>query len=140
MYHHTKLDEKLQGAHNFRACKYSISPVLEENELDSYISEEVPVLEGDGAKALQKKNLIKAKRIIGDSIKDHLIPHVSSLKTPKEVFDDLMKLFEGKNINHKMTLWNRMKNVNIKNLNTIQSYLKRVAQIKEQLEVAKEKV
>ena len=56
---------------------------LEENELDSYISEEVLVPEGDEAKALHKKNLIKAKRIIVDSIMDHLVPYVSSLKTPK---------------------------------------------------------
>ena len=47
MSHHTKLDEKLEGADNFRAWKYRISLVLEGNELDSYISEEVPVLEGD---------------------------------------------------------------------------------------------
>ena len=49
-------------------------PWLEENELDSYIHEEVPVLEGDKAKALHKKNLVMEKRIIDDSIKDHLIP------------------------------------------------------------------
>ena len=46
MSHHTKLDEKLEGDENFRAWKYRISLVLEENELDSYISEEVPVPEG----------------------------------------------------------------------------------------------
>ena len=74
MSHHTKLDEKFEGANNSWAWKYRISLALEENELDSYISEEVPVLEGDEAKALDKKNLIKAKRIIADSIKDHLIP------------------------------------------------------------------
>ena len=76
-----------------------MSLVLEENELDTYISGEVPVLEGDEAKALHKKNLVKAKKIIDDSIKDHLIPQVSSLKTPKEMFDSLTKLFEGKDIN-----------------------------------------
>ena len=80
--------------------------VLEENELDFYIQEEVPVPEGDEAKALHKKKLVKAKRIIVDSIKDHLIPQVSSLKTPKSMFDALTKLFEGKNINRKMTLRN----------------------------------
>ena len=79
---------------------------MEENELDSYINEEVPVREGDEAKALHKKKLVMAKRIISDSIKDHLIPHVSSLKTPKAMFDSLTKLFEGKNINRKMTLRN----------------------------------
>ena len=70
MSHHTKLDENLEGVENFRAWKYMISLVLEENELDTYISGEVTVPEGDEAKALHKKNLVKAKRIIGDSIKD----------------------------------------------------------------------
>ena len=74
MYHHTKLDQKLEGADNFQAWKYRISLVLEENELDSYINEEVLVREEDEAKALHKKNLVMDKRIIADSIKDHLIP------------------------------------------------------------------
>jgi hypothetical protein len=50
----TKLDEKLEGARNFRAWKCRVMLI---------------------------KNLIKAKMIIVDSIKDHLIPHVSSLDT-----------------------------------------------------------
>ena len=74
MSHHTKVDEKLEGDYNFRAWKYRISLVLEENELESYINEEVPVPEGDEANALHKKKLVMEKRIISDSIKDHLIP------------------------------------------------------------------
>ena len=93
MSHHTKLDEKLKGADNFRDWKYRISLVLEENELDSYISEEVLVPEGDEAEALHKKKLVMEKRIIADSIEDHLIPWVSSLKIPKYMFDALTKLF-----------------------------------------------
>ena len=67
--------------------------VLEENELESYINEEIPIPYGDEAKVLRKKKLVMAKRIITDSIKDHLITHVSSLKTPKSMFDSLTKLF-----------------------------------------------
>ena len=81
--------------------------------MDTHISREVRVPEGDEAKALHKINLVNAKRIIVDSIKDHLIPHVSSLKTPKEMFDSLKNIFEGNNINWKMTLRNQLKNVNI---------------------------
>ena len=66
MSHHTNLDENLEGADNFRAYKYRISLVLEENELDSYINEEVPIPEEDEAKALHKKKLVMAKRIIAD--------------------------------------------------------------------------
>ena len=127
MSHHTKLDEKLEGADNFWAWKYRISLVLEENELESYIHEDLPVPEGDGDKALHKKKLFMAKRIIADSIKDHLIPQVSSLKTRKAMFDSLTKLFEGNNINRKMTLRNQLKNVKIQNEETIQSYFTRVS-------------
>ena len=74
MSHHTNLDENLEGYDNLRAWKYRISRILEENELDTYISGEVPIPEGDEAKALHKKNLVKDKRIIVDSIKDHLRP------------------------------------------------------------------
>ena len=55
---------------------------------------------------------------------------MSSLKTPKEVFDAFAKMFEGKNINQKMALRNQLKNVKIQNSETIQSYFTRVAQIK----------
>ena len=95
--------------------------------MDSYINEEVLVPEGDEAKALHKRKLFMDKRIITDSIKDHLIPQVSSLKTPKAMFNALTKLFEGKNINRKMTLRNQLKNVKIQNAKTIQSYFTRVS-------------
>ena len=49
-------------------------------------------------KSLHKKNLVKAKKIISDSITDQLVPQVSSLKT-SNMFDSLTKPFEGKNIN-----------------------------------------
>ena len=51
------------------------------------------------------------KKIIVDSIMNHIIPQVSSLKTPKEMFDSLTNLFEGKNINQNMTLRKQLNNV-----------------------------
>ena len=96
---HTQLEDKLGGADKFWSWKYIISPILEENDLDQYITGEVPEPEGYEAKPTRKKKLTKAKRIIAYSIKDHLIPHVSSFKTPKEVYDALTKMFEGNNIN-----------------------------------------
>ena len=63
MSHHTNIDEKIGETNNFQAWMYWISLVHEENELDTYISWNVPVPKGDEAKALHKKNLVKAKRI-----------------------------------------------------------------------------
>ena len=74
--------------------------------MDQYNSEVVSELEGNEAKDDHKRSMAKSKRIIGDSIKDKLIPHVSSFKTPEEVYDALKKMFEGKSIKQKMTLRN----------------------------------
>ena len=75
----------------------------EENELDTYMSREVPVPYEDEAQSLTQEELDQAKNIIIDSITDQLIPQVSSLKTPK-IFDSLIKIFEDKNLNQKMAL------------------------------------
>ena len=69
----TKLDEKL-GVDNFRAWKYIIMIILEKHDLEGYIEEEVKEPEGEEPKAKHKKDMIKVKRIIVNSIKDQLIP------------------------------------------------------------------
>ena len=61
-------------------------------------------LEEDEEKEKYKKDIIKAKRIIVDSIKGHLIPQVSSKDTPQDMFDALSGMYEGRNINRKMNL------------------------------------
>ena len=53
--------------------------------------------------ALHKKNLVKAKKIIADSVMNQLVLQVYSINKMK-MFDSLNKLFEGKNINQNMTL------------------------------------
>jgi len=89
----TKLDEKLEGADKFQAWKYKIMLILEENDLDKYVEGEIGEPEEEEAKVRHKKEMTRAKRIIVDSMKDHLIPQVSSLKTPKSMFDALTQLF-----------------------------------------------
>ena len=48
-------------------------------------------------------------RIIADSIKDHLIPQLSSKETPKEMYDALARMYEGRNINRKMKMKKKRK-------------------------------
>ena len=108
--------------------------ILQETDFANYVKEVIAKPKGEEDRARHKKNMVRAKRIIADSIKDHLIPHVSSLKTPKEVFDALTKLYEGKNINRKIILRTQLKGVKMQNFESVQSYLTRVSQIKEQLE------
>ena len=73
-----KLDEKLEGVESFRAWKYRIMLILQENDLDKFVKEEVKEPEEVESKSKYKKDMI-----IADSIKDNLIPQVSSRETPK---------------------------------------------------------
>jgi len=92
------------------------------------------------AKEKHRKDMIRAQRIIADSIKDHLIPQVSSKKTPKEMYDALSRMFEGRNINRKMNLRAQLKSTKMSHGESIQDYFTRVSQIKEQLEAVGDKL
>jgi hypothetical protein len=129
----TKLVEKLEGVEKFYAWKYKIGLIFEENDLARFIKEEVPKPDDVAYKAKHQKDTIKAKRIIADSIKDHLVPQVSSKKTRKEMFDALTRLYEGKNINWNMNLRTQLKNTRMQKGEAIQEYFSRISQFKEQL-------
>jgi hypothetical protein len=79
----TKLLDELEGVENFRAWKYRIALILEENDLERFIKENVPEPANAAVKEKHQKDTIRANRIIADFIKDHLIPQVASKKTPK---------------------------------------------------------
>ena len=72
-------------------------------------------------------------KIIVDSIKDHLIPQVSSKKTPKQMYDALSRMYEGRNINIKMDLRFQLKGTNMRKGESIQYLFTRVSQFREQL-------
>jgi hypothetical protein len=63
-----------------------------------------------------------------------LIPQVSSNNTPKEMFDDLTKMYQGNNINRKMNLRTQLNNTKMQKGEIVQDYFSRVNQFKEELE------
>jgi hypothetical protein len=110
MFARIKLIDHIEGVEKFCALKYRIGLILEENELARFGKEEVSEPNDVARKEKHQKETIRAKRIIVDSIKDHMIPYVSSKKTPKEMFDALNRLYEGKNIIQKMNLRTHLNN------------------------------
>ena len=70
----TKLEDKLEGIENFRAWKYRIGLILQENDLDKYVKEEASEPKEFETKEKHRKDMIRAQRIIIDTIKYHLIP------------------------------------------------------------------
>ena len=96
--------------------------------------------EEDEANEKYNKDMIREKRIIVDSIKNHLIPQVSSKDTPKEMFDALLGMYEGRKMNQKMNLRAQLKSTKMSKGESIHEYFTRVSHIKEQLEAIEDKI
>ena len=93
-----RVEDRLDGALNFRSWIARVLNLLKENDLDDYVTRVIIEPIDDNRKKAYKKNQAKVKRIFFDSVKDHLIPHISQLKTTKEVYDALTSLFETTNL------------------------------------------
>ena len=110
IHHHPKMvlslryEDRLEGARNFRSWRTRLLVVLEENNIEDHVNKEIPEPEGDDEKIAFRMNEGKAKRIIIDSVKDHLIPHISEQDSAKKMFDALVNLFESNNTSRRLAL------------------------------------
>jgi hypothetical protein len=80
-----------------------------------------------------KKNEANTKRIMIDSVRDHLIPHIVELKTAKEMYDALVGLFESKNTSRKLSLRNHLHCITMTTSDSVATYFMKVSQLKNQL-------
>jgi len=59
--------------------------VLEENDIQNHVRLEIAIPEEEDERVKYRKNEGKAKRIIIDSMKDHLISHISEQENQEDV-------------------------------------------------------
>lgn len=90
-----KESNKLGGSTNFLAWKKMIDLALTKNEVMEYVLVEVVEPSKEKSQELEKytKGEVRVQRIIVESIKNHLVPFVSDLKTSKAMYDRLLKLY-----------------------------------------------
>ena len=85
--------EKLQGSANHNSWKARLTAILEENDLDDVVFNTIEEPTSNVGRTAFKKKQAKARRIIYDSVKETLLPNITSLKTAKECFDTLTNLY-----------------------------------------------
>jgi hypothetical protein len=106
---------------------------LEENDLKEYVEMVIPDPKDAQELAAHKKREVKAKRVLLDSVKDHLIPHISEKKTTKDMYDALVGLYQSGNASRKLILRHQLRSVEMSKSDTVASYLMRITQIRDQL-------
>jgi len=87
--------------------------------------------EREQKRANYTKNVAKAKRILVDSTKYHLIPHLAQLKVAKEIYDALVKWYARSNTNRKLALKNRLHNIAMTKSEYVVSYLMNISQVRD---------
>ena len=96
-----RLEEKLCGSTNYNSWKARLIAILEENDLDDIVFNVIEEPTSNVGKLAYKRKQGMARRIIYDSIKEALMPNISTLKTTKEYFDTLANLYKKKALSQK---------------------------------------
>jgi hypothetical protein len=79
--------------------------------------------------AIHKLKDVKARIIILDGVKDHLIPHLSGKTTTRDMWEALKSLFQSKNENHKLVLREKLGDTKMTGLDTATTYLTQIRQV-----------
>ena len=126
--------DRLDGASNFGVWKARLSLLLEENGIKDYATIGVVVPTDATQLATYKKEDAKARRIILDGVKDHIVPHISELDTTKKMWDVILNLYQNATTNRKMILREKLKNTRMNQGENVTSYLTRLRLVKDELE------
>jgi hypothetical protein len=83
--------------------------VLMENDIWEFSNSIVAPPTNPKDLAAHKLKDVKARKIILDGVKDHLIPHLSGKNSARDMWEALKSLFQSKNENRKMVLREKLK-------------------------------
>jgi hypothetical protein len=118
--------------------------LLQENELWDIVENSTthPVVVPTDATLLvaYTKKSIKAKMIILDAIKNHLIPHLTGKTNAYEMWESLTRLYPSTNENQKMVLREKLKNIKMTKAENVVTYLTRLTHVRDELGVVGEAI
>ena len=126
-----RVEDRLEGAIKFNSWKAKLLYIMQENEIEYHLTNDSIESKAEAEKAKYKKDGRKAKRILMDSVKDHLIRHIAGIRLVKNMFDHLVRLFESNNTNRKLALRNKLREVGMYDSDSVNSYLMKVSELQD---------
>ena len=89
--------------------KARISCLLDEHDLKTYVDSVVVVPADADPLKKYKAEMAKAKRLILDGVRDHVVCHIAGKGTTKEMWDALATLYQGSSEQRKMYLKKKLR-------------------------------
>ena len=125
-----RIEDRLDGAGNFSPWKARIVLILQDGEIwhivnNTYTNLVIVPTDVVARTAFNIKD-IKAKIILLDAIKDHIIPHISGKDHAHQMCTALTKLYQSSNENQKMVLREKLNSIRMNKGENMTTYLTRI--------------
>jgi hypothetical protein len=137
-----RVEDRLVGSSNWSPWKPRIVFVLEDLELWDIVEALVFVPPATILVLLAEfgKMNNKAKRMMCDAVRDHIIPHLTGKDYAFEMWASLCKLYQSSNQNLKMVMFDGLRGIRMLKNESVTSYLGQYTQIRDDLAAAREVV
>jgi hypothetical protein len=119
----------LDGESNFLSWKSRVTLEFKEYNLWELVDKVVVPPTDLEALETHNKEEIKYHRVILDSVKDHLIHHLSKKNIAKYMLDSLVGLFQSTNMNKNMVLRNKLILMHMSISDIVTNYFMRIKQV-----------
>jgi hypothetical protein len=136
----TLVEDRLDGTSNFNSWKSRLHITLEESDLLRLIEKTLPATSTNKEKVEWKADDVKARKIIIYSVRNHLLPRISTLKTTYLMYDALKTMFESNNTNRALTLKHQLQNLKMMKADTIATFFMKISEIRDQLGAIEETI
>jgi hypothetical protein len=109
--------------------------VLEDNGLKEFIDKDVPKPDVADVANLDawKKKVAKARRILLEGARDHIVSNLHGKSTPYAMWKDLMDLFQNNSNHRKLALKDKLRMIKMEKGDSIPKYLMKFVQYRDEL-------
>jgi hypothetical protein len=128
-----RFEDRLEGTSKFSPWRDCIALVLEEQGLWVFVEGTLVPPADPTQLATHVRKYVKARRIIIDGLKDHIIPHLLGKKTTEKMWESLTKLYRLDNQSRKMILREKLRSTKMARGDTVASYLTKLTKIRDEL-------
>jgi hypothetical protein len=109
--------------------------LLEDNGLKEFIDKDVPKPDVADTANLDawKKKVAKARRILLEGVRDHIVSNLHGKATPYEMWKTLTYLFQNNNDHRKLALKDKLRKIKMEKGDSIPKYLTKFVQCQDEL-------
>ena len=136
MYSSIKVENKFEGASNFRSWKKRIDLILEKNKLLDLAKGNVknPTEEASDADKVKFKDLeLVVMTLMVEGIKENIFPFIPNIDHAQEMYEALSNFFTIKNIGQVASLKNELRNTKMTKKDIVATFFVKIARLKDDL-------